>query len=90
MINKFEGKIKSPTEHLYIIKNCRSSVDTIDKIFKDMKDYYISLKMPDMYVLNDSIFRILIFNLKKISESYLEKFSQKGKNEEILYKQKLS
>ena len=46
--------------------------------------------MPDMYVLNDSIFKILIFNLKKISESYLEKFSQKGKNEEILNKRKLS
>lgn len=59
---------------MQIIKLCRISIDNIDNMIKDIREYFNDLKISDLYLLVESIFRIMVYKLKKISECYLRRF----------------
>lgn len=74
LLRKCEGKTETPSSHMPIIRACRKSIDSIDGMLRDLKDYFGDLRIGELYGLVENVFRVLVYDVKKISECYLKRF----------------
>lgn len=43
-------------------------------MLRDLKDYFGDLRIGELYGLVENVFRVLVYDVKKISECYLKRF----------------
>jgi hypothetical protein len=74
LIRKWEGKPQCISEHPELIKNCRKTVALLTHFMAEIKGCAAGVKIPELCCFFESMFRVLVYTIKLMSECYLRRF----------------